>query len=342
MTGRHDCGKVELMKRPPNDPGHMLRGVAAGDFTRRLMALRTLRPRLLSDEQVYERLKRALNGYVLNPVEYVGQALFRVRINNEDSAYEEASELWYPPAQFVQARGRFNGVGETLFYCCDSMDAAAVEVMLSEPATLTVLVAGLVNSSVLPKCVHIGLQHLRPHNNFRSNLPGGLREDFAFLQSLERMRIKDRWLKLDELCANLAMKICDGGDRDDHYKITGALARYLLRMECAGIMYPSVATEYKALNIAFKPDAADQLLFPAEAWMVYVEPAVGEITEPLRGHRKLHRVKALRRSENISASGAISWSRPLEDDSILPLLKAPTRIRKYREQRVGSQTPSGT
>jgi hypothetical protein len=300
------------------------------------MALRTFRPHLLNDEQVYERLKRALHGYLFNPVAYVGQALFRVRVNNEGAAYEEVSALWYPPAQFVQTRGRFNGVGETLFYCCDSINAAVIEVMPPEPATVTVLVAGLVDRSVLPKCVHIGLQHLRPHSNFRSNLPGGLRADLTFLQHLERMRIKDRWLKFDELCADLAMKICDDDDRDDHYKITGALARYLLRMDCAGIMYPSVVTKYRALNIALKPAAADQLLFPAEAWMIHVEPVVGEVPKPLRGHRKLHRIKALRRSENISTSGAITWGGLLEDESTLPMLEAPTRVRKYREQRAGS------
>ena len=330
------------MKRLPSDPGYMLRGVAAGDFTRRLMALRTLRPHLLNEEQVYERLKRALNGYLFNPVAYVGQALFRVRVNNEDAPYEDASALWYPPAQFIQTRGRFNGVREALFYCSDIINAAVIEVMPSEPATVTVLIAGLVDRSALPKCVHIGLQHLRPHGNFQSNLPGGLRADLTFLQHLERMSIKDRWLKLDELCADLAMKVCDDGDRDDHYKITGALARYLLRMDCAGIMYPSVATEYQALNIALKPDAADQLLFPAEAWMIHVEPVVGEVPEPLRGHRKLHRIKALRRSENISTSGAIFWSSRLEDESILPMLAAPTRIRRYREHRVGSEKPSGS
>lgn len=274
------------MKRPPNDPGYMLRSIAAGDFARRLMALRTLRPHLLNDEQVYERLKRALHGYLLNPVAYVGQALFRVRVNNEDSAYEEASDLWYPPAQLVQARGRFNGVGESLFYCCDSINAAVIEVIPSEPVTVTVLVAGLVDRSVLPKCVHIGLQHLRHHRDFQSNLPGGLRADLNFLQHLERMRVKDRWLKLDELCADLAMKTCSDNNRDDHYKITGALARYLLRIDCAGIMYPSVATEYQALNIALTPTAADQLLFPAEAWMIHVEAVVSEVPELPCGHRK--------------------------------------------------------
>lgn len=62
-------------------------------------------------------------------------------MNAGGKTFGKASELWYPPAEFIARRGRMNDAHESRFYCASEPHTAVFEVRAKPDDTVTLLLA---------------------------------------------------------------------------------------------------------------------------------------------------------------------------------------------------------
>lgn len=280
------------------------------DLRRQISAAKRWNLSDLTEAEVYERTSRLLVGYALKLIEIGSQGVYRARINIGEELFANVNELWYPPASVVSRRGRFNGVGESKFYCSNRLHAAIYEMRPQVGQLLTVLIAGTKSASTKIECIHLGVHRLREDQSITNGLEVGLRGDADFLRSLDLLNIRQKWLMLDDYLTDIATGLYPVGEEEDRYKATLAAERFLGRVPTsAGLLYPSVAVAMSAINLCLPPQQADRLLFPSEAWMFRVVTGL-EVVPP--GERIIggggHILKVERRSTAIHADGSIEWT----------------------------------
>jgi len=271
--------------------------------------------RSLTDRQVAERIRIIMDGYstMILPLQLNG--VFRARKNEDAEPFRSASELWYPPAQLVRRRGRFNAPGETVFYASNRAPGAIFETRPATGDTVSLLMAQAREPFVELKCAHIGLERgLAPElaEIQKKRIP---RANPRFQAMLQQHGISSRWLQIDEYLAEMATTLFPPEYEEDQYKITNAIAEVLFKApEVDALNYPSVAASLECINLCLRPAVADTIFKPHEAWMIRIE----ERADHLPGLKEkptdvYYRTTFLRRSEKIEENGDILWSDILTD-----------------------------
>lgn len=279
--------------------GETLRRRSAVDFYGRLKRLKRLDPSKFTSEQIDDRLRRALNGYITRSIILGSNGVWRARVNAAGQTYEDATELWFPPEAAVRQRGRFNETGQSVFYCSDKISSAVEEMRPSSGDIITVLVAGARTPGASITVAHVGIHRAIAEPEVINDMGGGLRGPEEWVQHLETMHIRARWLAIDDLLTEVSTSVYADEERDNRYKLTNSLARMLMEPEgIDGIIYPSVAADMTAFNICLPPQQANQYFYPFEAWEVEV------VVPPLNGEGSI--VKFLRHG-TVNNSGNIIW-----------------------------------
>ncbi len=287
-----------------NVHGQALRAVNCHQFYDRLRRLKRLDLSRVSSEQTYDRFRRAFSGYITRSVIAGSNGVWRARVNETGQSFEDASDLWFPPADKVGRRGRFNEAGQSMFYCSDKIYSAIDEMRPSAGAVMTVLAAGAKSPGASLSFGHVGVHRAIAEPEIVGNMGGGLRALEEWIEHLDRLGIRRRWLALDDYLTEIAASVYAPSEQDDRYKMTNALARMLLQPpDIEGIIYPSVAAEMTAFNICLPPKNADKYFYPFETWEVEV------VAPPTPGDSSA--VRFLRKGA-VGDSGQISWG-PLLD-----------------------------
>lgn len=287
--------------------GETLRRRSAADFYGRLNRLKRLDPSRFTSSQIDDRFRRALNGYITRSIIMGSNGVWRARVNAEGQTFEDAADLWFPPKEVVRQRGRFNEVGQSVFYCSDKLSSAVEEMRPSSGEIITILVAGAKAPGANIAVAHVGIHRAIAEPEVTNDMGGGLRAVEEWVQHLETMHIRARWLAIDDFLTDISTSVYADVERDSRYKLTNALARMLMEPEgIDGIIYPSVAAEMTAFNICLPPKQADQYFYPFEAWEIEV------VASPLNGEGSI--AKFLRHGI-VSDSGKIIWSERAHDFS---------------------------
>lgn len=172
---------------------------------------------------------------------------------------------------------------------------------------ITILVAGAKAPGANIAVSHVGIHRAIAEPEVTNDMGGGLRAVEEWVQHLETMHIRARWLAIDDFLTDISTSVYADVERDSRYKLTNALARMLMEPEgIEGIIYPSVAADMTAFNICLPPKQADQYFYPFEAWEVEV------VAPPLNGEGSI--AKFLRHGI-VSDSGKIIWSERTRDFS---------------------------
>lgn len=287
--------------------GETLRRRSAADFYGRLKRLKQLDPARLTSEQVDDRFRRAINGYITRSIIMGSNGVWRARVNAAGQTFEDASDLWFPPKSVVRQRGRFNEEGQSVFYCSDKVSSAVEEMRPSSGDIITILVAGAKTPGANIAVAHLGIHRAIAEPEVTNDMGGGLRAVGEWLQHLEAMHIRARWLAIDDYLTEISTSVYADVERDSRYKLTNALARMLMEREgIEGIIYPSVAADLTAFNMCLPPNTADQYFYPFEAWEVEV------VAPPLNGEGSI--AKFLRHGV-VGDSGKIIWGERSRDFS---------------------------
>ena len=118
----------------------------------------------------------------------------------------------------------------------------------------------------------------------------------------------EKWLAVDDFLSEMATTVFAPHEEQNKYKITNSMGRFLLKIPSVhGLNYPSVATRLASLNLCLRPEVADQLFYPAEAWMIKIE-VEKKRPDGLNQDGPFYRTTFIRKSEEIKGDGRIVWS----------------------------------
>ncbi len=195
------------------------------------------------DPEVGKRISHALwevlklgystNYTVLSPEEFT---VFRGRTSNDVGSYARLKDIWYPPVESTRLY-RANFPGEPVLYAASTLPTTLAELRPCKGQHITVFEATISKP--------ITLKMIVPAKSFQKHLK--LSEDqFAF----------------EDFVAS-AFSRASSSSRD--YIISAALASLFFRFGVLeGLMYYSVATGLKGVNLAISASFADRHLVPVQ------------------------------------------------------------------------------
>lgn len=264
--------------------------------------------RSLTSAQVDKRIGRIMDGYHTVIIKAQMNGLYRARKNRGDEPWQSVSDLWYPPASAVRTRGRFNEPATSVFYACNRSTGAIYEIHPSVGDVITLLVVRSKGPFADLDVAHIGLERsTAPEMGFVPR-DRKLRTNPRFQAMLEHFGISKKWLAVDDFLSEMATTVFAAHEEQDKYKITNSIGRFLLKIRSVhGLNYPSVATRLVSLNLCLRPEVADQLFYPAEAWMIKIEEEKKR-PDGLNQDGPFYRTTFIRKSEEIKGDGRIVWS----------------------------------
>jgi hypothetical protein len=283
-----------------------LRNISYIDLKSKPNCARQIDVGALSAEEVTERMQSVMYGYWTGPIHAETIGLYRARKGDIDpwlDPWLSIKELWYPPAAKIDRRGRFNEIGKSVFYACDSFAGAVNEVRPTPHDIITILVVRARDGRVTLENAHIGLERLKltPFGKRGSQV---LKRQAWFQAILKERGITKKWLLLDNFLSEMATSLFSPESEQDKYKITNAISSSLFNMpNVQGIIYPSISTKSNNINFCLMPHVADQCFVPRQLWMVRIEE---KTFRPASGDYE-YQARLIRRSESISSEGRISW-----------------------------------
>lgn len=301
------------MPTPRSQAAHPLTKVNYTDLQGRIARARGMDPAKLSDEEVFNRIARISDGYTTICQLLQTNMVFRARLNDGETPYATARELWYPPAEFVR-RGRFNAAGETRLYVANRFHAALYEMRPQIGDVFTILVARRREPYRDIVLAHIGMERCLANEVAVGARAYLLRNNPLLQRMLNSHGVATKWFAIDDYLADIATEKVAAAQEHDAYKKTNALARILSRIpDTDGIQYPSVSTRLNAVNLCLYPEKADELFKPSEAWMLRVEGHVDELPNAEPNPAGFLGIRFLSRSEHIGPDGELHW-RPVGDE----------------------------
>jgi hypothetical protein len=290
------------------DKSSHLSGVSLFELRNRINKLKSADLGKLSPGQLRHRVGRIIDQYPLQlrPLEFSG--VYRARKNLPGREFQNAKELWYPPASLITKPGRLNGIGQARLYASSMPNTTMYELKPEVGDTFTILIARTKSGKpeLIRNLAFIGIerslapevQNLSAHDLFRTSP--------SFRQSLGETGYK-KWLLIDDFLSGILGERIEENE-DIKYKLTAAFGDLVFEFpKIDAICYPSVATRDHGINICFSSARADELLTPSEAWLITID---GLDSHSDFGGTPLPRIKFVKRSEAIASDGALKWLPP--------------------------------
>lgn len=262
--------------------------------------------RAVSINELKPLIKELVKGFPIIKATFPLKTTYRARkadqsdlVQASQNLFSNVSQLWYPPKEYITKLGRLNKIGEQIFYCCNNLDTALIEVRPEVGDVVTILECQLREDHV-PIAMLWGMFEYAYRNH-----PGG---DLANLRSkfLTKKEDEDKYLVIHSFLEKKFTQLVEPG-HEHNYKITVAIAEWLMgdefidigeqRPPADGISYESIAW-YQGSNLALKPDAADRLYEAISAQVFYVT----QKTSPMELQAQL-----LTQSNSIESDGTIKW-----------------------------------
>lgn len=160
--------------------------------------------------------------------------LHRARLAHESAAYDKVSELWYPPKEHTK-HNRANLPGETIFYCASGNATSILELRPNVGDVISMMTCTLSKDPLKVKLIY-------PTEFF---VEYGLAEQY---------------IPFETLCYEVFRRTCY---TPFDYIISGGLGSLFFQFtDIDGLVYPSIASELKGVNVALRAAVADKYLTP--------------------------------------------------------------------------------
>lgn len=222
------------------------------EVKRRIEFLKRPSTALRPDDFINDQIARLLDSYHWRRVPTVMQGVFRARKNNNKCFFEHVDQLWYPPAEYVQA-GRFNHRNDPAFYAASEFSAAALEVRPEVGDVITILLSVPKAQDAKLTTAWVGMSHC----------------EVPIIKSLkpEKYAISPnaKWRLIDRYIGEISI------GSPSNYPFTASLSKLLRQCpHIDGFQYPSVAANKNAVNILLPTQKADELLIPKLAFTIKI------------------------------------------------------------------------
>ena len=233
--------------------------------------------------------------------------VFRVRPNNGVVAFS----LGAPPSKSVLAHGRLNEIGQSRFYAADNPVTAILETWPQPGEIVTLTMFGFRNySSAARRTAQImGMaRYLSPDVEVEI---GEVSLKYDFIRSI--VHDFERFLAVDEWIADAITQVVPQTDVESYYP-TIALGNMVLRdfglpnalglpgPRADALLYPSVASKLRAMNVCMEPKTAVATYAPERAWTLQFEGVDFNSAPPAA------KVRLISQSKPIDHTGVIQWS----------------------------------
>ncbi len=217
------------------------------DLTQEMDALEKGSFTQFSDEELKDRIGRIYDQFMEELQELrAGEPLCRAVKVAERPA--EASRVSYAPEKLISRPGRLNRVRQSIFYCSSNPFAGILECK-PQIGDLFAVSAWIVNRTL--RLAHLGYSEARAHQARRT--------PFAIHPAeSERNRLIRKWQ------GRVFTKFVDEG-QEELYRLPIALKEIAMypngnSLTLSGVLYPSIASDLTADNLALIPSVVDQQL----------------------------------------------------------------------------------
>ena len=251
-------------------------------------------------EEIELAMSKLLEGVWTPCFDTVGESGFELwRARN--GQWNNVKELWYPPSKFITKLGRMNQRNEPVFYSCFGHNAglgSLEEIRANKGDIVTQLCCSLPQQS--PKLRFVSLGHADTWMEKRVQEP--YKEQFGLNRAhryscVETKEEFDKNEIIKDWVNSLFVKRVSEG-LEHQYSHTIAISHsYFKGFGCDGILFPSVASDEKAVNLVLSADTADR----------YVLPKSARIVEVLDIFPHGYQLKLKNESEVINSDGSILW-----------------------------------
>lgn len=235
---------------------------------------------------------------------------FRVRPNQGIVEFNHSQELGAPPPSAVSINGRLNEKGQSRFYAAADPLAALLEVRpkVGDILTLTMFALRNYSQATRQRAIMVGMSKYSSPNADAEL--GNIQKKYEHFKSVvndfDRFMIVDKWI-CDLITAEVAP------DELWKYRPTIALGNMLLKNfgsinqtgrpgpRVDAILYPSIVTKLKSMNICMEPEVANAVFVPKLAWIIQYAGL------DLKGDHYTARIKLISQTKGIHLNNTIEW-----------------------------------
>jgi hypothetical protein len=272
---------------------HLLESISKHTIAKRIKHLESIDLINISYDELEKFLNEMMQGYSfftrwakLNPC-------YRARKNIGAQHFTNVSELTYPPAKFIKVPGRINRVGESIFYIASDESTALAEVRASVGDIITVCEIETLKEGF--NLSEMGMPEYFSHAgaSLLENTTAGINH-FG-----PDKRTGEKNIMIRNFFITQFVKIVNTGFEHE-YKITNSISTVLSNDDnYEGLMYPSIATSHKGINVAVKPTVADKYFKFRRLWFERIDVLLPS---------SQFEVTRLAHSIGITDAGEIEWS----------------------------------
>jgi len=208
--------------------------------------------------------RKIIPGFFVTGFQWGYAPIIRARKHsNPTLLFDNIKDLIYPinPPN----HGRFNNIGESIFYGSDDKDTAMAEMRLKVGDRITILQSKRINRSVPLFLMEIGVKNELLKDNSRPKFKESFNKEFAKLKTTEE---KTRYKIIEEFLVNEITKTVQ--HYESHmYKSTIPIGNFYIKgnPDTEGLYYPatsrpdsySVALKPNSYHKFFKPEACNIL-----------------------------------------------------------------------------------
>lgn len=215
--------------------------------------------KLMEDGASIDEMKKAvfhlITGCYFQTIKCNSGSFFRARKNNGNALFNNVSDLWYPPKEFIKEMGRANRVGQSMMYIGQDGRTTLFEMRLKNDDCVTVGVFLLkefqsLNLQYLVSLENLNNPALKPIISARHS---GMKTAGYSTQGMKNVNLIHKILSEE-------FRRTDIEAYKNPYTLSAAVAETLLSYENAdGLMYPSIQYQ-NDFNIVLHPKSAERTL----------------------------------------------------------------------------------
>ncbi|WP_319403972.1 RES domain-containing protein [uncultured Anaeromusa sp.] len=227
------------------------------ELKRRLKKFFRSNPRTNSVEELSIELGGIVQPFLTMLIGATFDTIYRGRIHNDSSTYfTNMSELWYPPITKVNRLGRFNDIGESIFYAAGNHSVVAQECLMKDQEVISIVT-----------CKKITPDPLRVANMFtdkfkkNSGISVTAKTINTSQQAYDILKTKRNVKKhrvIQNFLESLALRSVSIGEEYNYKFSICAKNLFYTIPELDGLCYPSIKLDHRDVNFALRPEVADK------------------------------------------------------------------------------------
>ncbi len=245
----------------------------------------------VSFDKVKELVSTLMNNFYSQFMMVPATPLCRARKNENDQVFNHINKLRNPNKNLVTNFGRLNIPNESIFYGAAHHNTAILELQPEIGDEITIY-RSILHNGIRLRTMELGMRESVWQNKGRIYDDSDIHK---YIGSDKNISINKQ---IHDFLINQFTQVISNG-QEYKYKITAAIAHTFMNdKQIEGLVYPSIATGKKQVNIGIKPEVYDKYYAPYDCWKIKIKNIFQE---------NKYEVMHIATAKSISKSGKIIW-----------------------------------